>query len=77
MLPRSRISEVCFTLRKLQELESADKSHLLQLMPTFAELIISNEQQLKEILKAIFLDISEVINKTVPQNRCSSGGANF
>ena len=65
-LPRSRVTEVCFTLRKLQELESVDKSHLLQLLPTFAELVISNEQQLKEVLRIIFLDISEAINKTVP-----------
>jgi len=37
------------------------KGHLVQLMPIFAELVLSNETALKEHLRLIFLDISEAI----------------
>jgi len=42
-LPGQRVSEVSFILRKLHELESIDKDHLIQLMPVFAEMVMSNE----------------------------------
>jgi len=62
-------------LRKLFDLESTDKDHLIQLMPVFAEMVLSNEQQIKEVLCKILLEISACIIKIYPERaRCSSGG---
>jgi hypothetical protein len=49
-LPQTRVAEVAMILRKLYELESTNKDHLIQLMPIFAEMVLSNEQSLKEVL---------------------------
>jgi predicted protein tyrosine phosphatase len=37
------------------------KSHLVSLMPIFADLVLSNEASLKEHLRLILMDISEAI----------------
>ena len=73
-LPRQRVSEAVFILEKLRQLDcypevagalpqagKSKKSHLVQLMPVFADLVLSNEASLKEHLRLIFLDISEAI----------------
>ena len=76
-LPRQRVSEVAFILEKLRQLDcfpemnqspniiapqiKSKKAHLVQLMPIFADLVLSNETGLKEHLRQIFLDISEAI----------------
>lgn len=40
------------------------KSHLVQLMPIFADLVLSNENDLKEHLRLIFIDISSSFAET-------------
>ena len=70
-LPRQRVSEAVFTLDKLRQLDcypevqpeqyKNKKGHLVQLMPIFADLVLSNETNLKEHLRLIFLDIAEAI----------------
>lgn len=71
-MPRQRINEACFILEKLRALDcypevqpeqyKSKKGHLVQLMPLFADMILSNEAQLKEHLRLIFLDIAEAIS---------------
>jgi len=71
-LPRQRVSEAVFILEKLRQLDcypevthtrggKSKKSHLVSLMPVFADLVLSNEASLKEHLRLIFLDVSEAI----------------
>ena len=66
-----------FTMPQLK----SKKGHLVQLMPIFADLVLSNEASLKEHLRLIFLDISEAIaestlNSQVEHHKVggSSGG---
>jgi len=71
-LPRQRVTESAFILEKLRQLDCypetgtssygrTKKGHLVQLMPIFAELVLSNEAALKEHLRMIFLDIAECV----------------
>ena len=67
------MTESAFILEKLRQLDcypeidtgssygGSKKGHLVQLMPIFAELVLSNENALKEHLRLIFLDIAEAI----------------
>lgn len=74
-LPRQRVSEVVFILEKLRLLDcypetqpphyKSKKGHLVQLMPIFADLVLSNESGLKEHLRQIFLDISEAVTQSI------------
>ena len=74
-LPRQRVSEAVFILEKLRQLDcfpevqpehyKSKKGHLVQLMPIFADLVLSNESALKEHLRQIFLDIAEAIAQQV------------
>jgi len=67
-LPRQRITETVFSLEKLRSLDcypeakntkqKSKKTHLIQLMPIFADLILTNEVTIKEQLRLIVNDIS-------------------
>jgi hypothetical protein len=42
---------------------SNKKGHLIELMPVFADLVMSNEIGLKENLRFIFIEISRALNE--------------
>jgi len=77
-MPRPRIAEACFIIDKLKHLDSqvgsSKKQHLIQLMPVFAELVMTNEQELKEPLKNIFLEIASAIPGQDEEERRRGGG---
>jgi len=69
-MSQQRTTEVVFILQKLRELDcfsdSTDhfknkKIHLIELMSTFAELITSKQEELREDLRLIFLDIAQAV----------------
>ena len=87
-LPRQRVSEAVFILEKLRQLDcypdvtgmhtkggKSKKSHLVSLMPVFADLVLSNEASLKEHLRLIFLDISEAIAENAQPDQQKLGGS--
>ena len=73
-MSKNRISETVFIIEKLRDLDcypsqvgaanqanpinTFTKSHLIELMPIFSELVLRNEQPIKESLRLIFLEIS-------------------
>jgi hypothetical protein len=68
-LPKHRVQEVTFILKKLLELNCGDK--LVELMPVFADMVMSSEQTLKELLRKVFLEISVWLDGN--KKRCSTG----
>lgn len=43
-------------------------------MPVFADMVMTNERELKEILRKILYEISDSLAKKEPTTRQSSGG---
>lgn len=41
------------------------KAHLVELMPVLSDLILRNEQAIKESLRLIFLEISQALNENM------------
>lgn len=79
---KGRISETVFIIEKLRDLDcypaqlisggqgqtkNFTKGHLIELMPIFSELILRNEQAIKESLRLIFLEISAALNQNMIQ----------
>ena len=73
-LPKSRVQEANLILRKLLDLECGDRSYLVELMPVFADMVMTNERELKEVIRKILYEISESLAKKEPTTRQSSWG---
>lgn len=66
-LPQGRMLELVEILKNLKELETPPdilprpgrKSHLIELFPHLCELITAKEQEVKVLLKEVFLEIAE------------------
>jgi hypothetical protein len=44
-------------------------------MPVFAEMVLSNELVIREVLSKILVEVAHTVAKMVPaKTRCSSGG---
>lgn len=79
-MSKGRISETVFIIERLRDLDcypaqlisggqgqtgAFTKGHLIELMPIFSELILRNEQAIKESLRLIFLEISAALNQNM------------
>jgi len=68
-LSLNRAQEVNFILERLKMLDSFPdhsnqkncKEHLIQLMPVFADMIVTSDAQIKESLRLIFHEISRAL----------------
>jgi hypothetical protein len=63
-LPQSRVHEIVLILKELMTLAHSfqgDNYFLLDLMPILTELISSNNKEIKEQLKQIFVEISNEV----------------
>ena len=76
-LPRPRINEALFILEKLKTLETYHKNnkkgHLVEMMPVFADLVMSNQHELKEHLRDIFKTISTSIMLHTASTEAAAG----
>jgi len=73
-LPKTRVQDAGLILRKLHDLECGDRSYLVELMPVFADMVMTNERELKEAIRKILYEISESLANKGPLARQSSGG---
>ena len=54
-----RVQEVCFVLRRLLDSDGqSDGAQLMQLLPVFAEMVVTQELAIRELLQKILLRIA-------------------